>query len=104
MPRRCSPPLAVGVTARQVTDLLFEPPSRLGEELNTIGDAGFRPRLARAWTWAPDSLSIAFALDPRARWHDGVPVGAEDVRFTFALQRDTTFAAPAPMTWRAVDS
>ena len=28
------------------------------------------------WTWAPDSLSIAFSLDPRARWHDGKPVTA----------------------------
>jgi peptide/nickel transport system substrate-binding protein len=98
------PPLAVGVTARQVTDLLFEPLAELGEELNTIGDAGFRPRLARAWTWAPDSLSIAFALDPRARWHDGVPVGAEDVRFTFALHRDTMFAAPSADDVAGVDS
>jgi ABC-type transport system substrate-binding protein len=67
------PPLAVGLTARQVTDLLFEPLAELGDELNTVGDAGFRPRLARAWTWAPDSLSIAFHLDPRAHWHDGAP-------------------------------
>ena len=56
--------------------------AEIGDGLNTIGDQGFVPRLAEGWTWARDSLSIAFHLDPRARWHDGVPVRASDVRFT----------------------
>ena len=47
-----------------------------------MGDKGFTPRLAKKWTWAPDSMSIAFSLDPRARWHDGKPVTANDVRYT----------------------
>jgi hypothetical protein len=47
------PPLAQGLTARQVVDLVFEPLAELGADLNTVGDAGFRPRLARAWRWAP---------------------------------------------------
>jgi peptide/nickel transport system substrate-binding protein len=98
------PPLAQGLTARQVVDLVFEPLAELGADLNTVGDAGFRPRLARAWRWAPDSLSIAFALDPRARWHDGAPVTAEDVRFTFAVYRDSAVASPAAADVAGVDS
>jgi peptide/nickel transport system substrate-binding protein len=98
------PPLASGVTARQATDLLFDPLAELGAGLNTVGDDGFRPRLARAWTWAPDSLSIAFALDPRARWHDGAPVTAEDVRFTFTLYRDPALGAPGAADVAGVDS
>lgn len=98
------PPLAMSVTARQVTDLLFEPLAEIGPALNTAGDAGFRPRLARSWTWARDSLSIAFDLDPRARWHDGAPVEANDVRFTFGVYRNPAVAAPGATDVATVDS
>ncbi len=98
------PPLAVGMTARQVTDLVFEPLAELGAELNTVGDAGFRPRLARSWSWSADSLSIAFHLDPRARWHDGARVDAADVRFTFGVYRDPDVGASGAADVAAVDS
>lgn len=62
----------------------------IGPELNTSGEAGFTPRLAESWTWSPDSLSIAFKLRGDARFHDGVPVRAEDVRFTFRAYTDPT--------------
>jgi microcin C transport system substrate-binding protein len=32
---------------------------------------------------APDRLSVTFRLNPRARFHDGKPVLAEDVKFSF---------------------
>lgn len=68
----------------QVYDRLATSPANLG----TFGDAGFEPRLARSWTWAPDSMSIAFHLHPDARWHDGRPVRASDVKFSFDVARD----------------
>jgi len=30
--------------------------------VRTDGDGGFAPRLARRWSWSPDSLSIAFEI------------------------------------------
>jgi peptide/nickel transport system substrate-binding protein len=56
--------------------------------LNPTGDAGWIPRLAQTWTWSRDSMSIAFHLNPRARWHDGQPVRAADVKFSLALFKD----------------
>ena len=45
--------------------------------------------LAHAIDLAPDRSSITFFLRPEARWHDGVPVTADDVVFTFyALVRE----------------
>jgi len=41
------------------------------------------PCLAKDWTIAPDGKSIKFDLVKNAKWHDGVPVTAEDVAFTF---------------------
>lgn len=65
---------------RFASELIFDRLVEMGPSLNTVGDADFQPRLARSWSWSADSLTITFALDPRARWHDGRPVVAEDVR------------------------
>lgn len=73
---------------KEITDLLFDRLAEIGDDLNTVGDKGFRRQLAERWEWAPDSLSIAFHLDPRARWHDGVPVRASDVRYSVATMKD----------------
>jgi peptide/nickel transport system substrate-binding protein len=41
------------------------------------------PDLADSWAVSPDGLTYTFRLNPRARWHDGRPVTADDVEFTF---------------------
>ena len=41
------------------------------------------PDLADSWEVSPDGLRYVFYLNPEARWHDGEPVTAEDVAFTF---------------------
>ena len=98
------PALVNDLTAREVTDALYESLAEIGAGLNTIGDAGFEPRLARSWQWAADSLSIAFSLDPRARWHDGRPVRANDVRFSLALSKDTVAASEVAQQIANIDS
>jgi peptide/nickel transport system substrate-binding protein len=92
-PETLFPPLAKQLQARTVTDLLFEKLADLGPALNTVGDAGFEPRLAQRWEWSRDSLAVTFHIDPRARWHNGRPVRAEDVRFAFAVYTDTLVGA-----------
>ena len=103
-PQPLIPPLAVSTQTQLLAALLFDRLAEIGDSLNTIGDAGFKPRLAQRWEWRPDSLSIAFHLDPRARWHDGVPVRANDVQFTFRLYTDTTVGAPAASQLAVIDS
>jgi peptide/nickel transport system substrate-binding protein len=98
------PPLVETIDGKKAIDLLFDQLARIGPELNTIGDRGFTPQLAERWTWAPDSLSIAFHLNPKARWHDGVPVRAGDVRFTYALYTDPTVGSPHTPNVADIDS
>ena len=74
------PTLARGKANQDVADLLFLRLMRVGPELVTAGDRGFVPELARSFI-RRDSLTLAFELDPRARWHDGRPVTANDVVF-----------------------
>ena len=46
-------------------------------------DLSIAPCLAKDWEVAPDGESIKFYLVENAKWHDGKPVTAEDVAFTF---------------------
>jgi peptide/nickel transport system substrate-binding protein len=98
------PPRLRDIQSKQVTDLVYERLAEIGPELNVVGDAGFTPRLARRWTWSADSLALTFELDPAARWHDGRPVRAEDVRFTFALNKDPEVGSTEQAYLTAIDS
>ena len=98
------PPLTISVVGKQVIDQVFDNLADIGPALNTVGDAGFTPRLADRWRWAPDSSYVAFHINPSAKWHDGVPVGAEDVRYTFRLVKDTSLASPLSANLDNVDS
>jgi peptide/nickel transport system substrate-binding protein len=98
------PPLSATTTGQQITDLVYDHLADLGTSLNTVGDEGFTPHLAKSWTWSPDSLSIQFHLDPRAKWHDGLPVRASDVAFTYAIYTDSATASPRAPLVASVDS
>jgi microcin C transport system substrate-binding protein len=41
--------------------------------------------LAEAVTYPPDRSSVTYRLRPQARWHDGKPVTAEDVIYSFDM-------------------
>jgi peptide/nickel transport system substrate-binding protein len=103
-PNTLLPPAMYYSSEAQIADQIFDGLADLGPDLNTAGDAGFTPRVARSWTWSADSLSIAFHLDPRARFHDGAPVRAGDVRFSLALYKDPTVGSPAASALADVDS
>jgi len=98
------PQLVQSTQGKQAADLLFDHLARPTNTLETVGDAGFKPELAQRWQWAPDSLSIAFALNPSAQWHDGHPVRAKDVQFSFALYIDPAVASPHASNFAGIDS
>ena len=102
-PATLMPPTVGGIQGKQLTDLIYERLAEIGPSLNTFGDADFDPRLATSWEWSADSTSISFHLDPDARWHDGHPVTATDVLYTFAVNRDSSQSVDAAYL-RHVDS
>ncbi|MGH7651845.1 MAG: peptide ABC transporter substrate-binding protein [Gemmatimonadaceae bacterium] len=98
------PPLTLSLQGKQVSDQIFDNLAEIGPNLSAVGDVGFTPKLARAWSWAPDSASVEFQINPAARWHDGMPVRAEDVKFTYGLVKDTTLGSPLSSNLDNVDS
>lgn len=103
-PSTLFPPQVIGTQGGAVIATIFDRLADIGPSLETYGDAGFRPRLARSWTWASDSLSIAFALDSAARWHDGAPVRAADVVYTFRAYTDDSVGADTRSLLGNIDS
>jgi peptide/nickel transport system substrate-binding protein len=98
------PPLILSLQGKQIADQMFDNLADIGPRMNTVGDAGFTPHLASSWLWSADSLAVDFKIDPRARWHDGVPVRAEDVRFTFGMVKDPALGSPLSGNLDNVDS
>ena len=70
-----------------VSDLLFLRLARPGRGKSVADERGYEPQLARSWS-RRDSLTLVFELDPRATWHDGVPVTAKDLVFSFDRMRN----------------
>ncbi len=103
-PDNLMPPITVQNSGLQVEDLVFQHLATVGPALNSIGDVGFTPDLATSWDWSTDSLSIAFHLDPDARWHDGAHVRAADVAFTLDLYKDPKTGASAAAQLANIDS
>ena len=98
------PQFSINETSVQVGSLLFEHLAEIDDSLHYIGDAGFRPALADSWTWAPDSLSIAFHIDPKAHWHDGVPVRANDVVYSYHVNSSKVIGSPVASLIASIDS
>ncbi|MEP6763516.1 MAG: peptide ABC transporter substrate-binding protein [Gemmatimonadaceae bacterium] len=98
------PPAAYNALDLGIISCVFDHLADIGDDLNVLGDSGFVKQLASSWTWAPDSLSIAFSLNPKARWHDGAPVRAPDVRFTFKVYSDKRSGVRLPENVSNIDS
>jgi len=101
-PRFLLPPLIEQLDEKVVSDQIFEP-------LAWMGDAGaldrdYRPALADSWSWERDSTVIVFRLNPKARWHDGAPVRASDVRFTHSLYTDSVVGSKDRVALSRIDS
>ncbi len=61
------------------------------------------PRLATAWT-QPDNLTYIFTLAEGVVFHDGTPLTAEDVVWTFDRLRDPDLGLPTSSLYANIDS
>jgi peptide/nickel transport system substrate-binding protein len=73
------------VTLEVINYMLFTPLVQYGEDMNP------QPWLAESWDL--EDTSVTFRLRDDVRWHDGQPVTAEDVKFTFDLAKNPEAAS-----------
>ena len=72
-----NPVLASDSASGDINTLLYNGLLKYDKDINLIGD------LAESWSVSPDGLVLTFDLRKNVRWHDGVPLTAEDVKFTY---------------------
>ena len=77
-PDTLNPGTALLVEAYTVFDLVYSSMVSLDLDGST-----YRPELAESWDVSDDGLTWTFHLRPGATWHDGEPVTASDVAFTY---------------------
>ena len=53
-----------------------------------------KPHLAEKWTATKDHKSFTFTLRPNVKWHDGHPLTAKDVAFSFKAYKDPSYGGP----------
>lgn len=83
------PLLATKTTDQDVNTIIF--PSLL--QPNEKGE--LVPYLAKSYEVSDDGLVLTFHLQENAKWHDGVPVTAEDVAYTVECIMDSGFTGTA---------
>lgn len=103
-PEHLAPPLIISTQGKMVVDQVFDPLAAQRPGGSTLGDAGLEPRVAHSWRWSPDSSTVDFAVDPQARFHDGRPVTAADVVFSYALFMDPAVGSGFTSSFPALDS
>lgn len=100
MPEGLNPVLPVELNGLFVTGTLFAPLAAVSPyDLSTV------PYLAERWEVSDDLKTWTFYLHQNALWHDGVPITAHDVKFTFDKIADPEEAAnayQATQTWDEV--
>lgn len=85
-----NPVLSTGIPDRLIGCSLYE------GLVKYTSDFQAKPLLAQSWTISPDGKVYEFKIRP-AKWHDGKPVTAEDVRYslTEASPKYSSMFAPA---------
>lgn len=83
---------------RDLTGLIFD------GLVSVEADGSLLPALAESWRYSEDGLTLTFTLREGATWHDGVPVTADDVAFTYGLMQADDFpgAAELRQLWQSV--
>ena len=71
-----------------VTELVFRGLTRHDKDNKVV------PALARSWQVTPDGKRYTFTLRPGAKWQDGTPVTADDVKFTIETVKQAGADSP----------
>jgi peptide/nickel transport system substrate-binding protein len=71
------PNITNDVPSSTVGGLIYDGLVKTDRDQNIVGE------LAESWEYSRDCLELTFRLRKNAKWHDGHPFTAEDVRFTY---------------------
>lgn len=80
-----------------ITRLIFSGLLKYDSQLQLV------PELAESWQTNDDQTIYTFTLKENITWHDGQPLSADDVIFTFQSLKDPDFKSPLLISFRGVE-
>ncbi len=80
-----------------ITRLVFSGLLRYDQQLQLV------PDIAAFWDQSEDGTTYTFTLKDGVTWHDGQPLTADDVLFTFNSIKDPDFKSPLLVSFRGVE-
>lgn len=92
-----NPLYATGQVDQTVSKLVFSGLLKLTGDNNLVGD------LARSWEVNESGDTYTVTLKENLFWHDGTPLTANDIVFTFELAGHPDAKSPLFQTWRGVE-
>jgi len=95
-PANLDPRVGTDAQSERIDKLLFDSLLRRDEHFD------LHPWLAERWD-VPDPLTYVFHLRPGVRFHDGRPLTARDVKWTFDSLLQGSIRSPKASTYRVVD-
>lgn len=95
-PQYINPLLAQNDVDIDLSRLIFSGLMKYNKDLKVV------PDLAERYEVSEDHKVYTFVLRENARWHDGEPVTAEDIIFTFESIQNTDFRSPLIISFRGV--
>jgi peptide/nickel transport system substrate-binding protein len=88
-----NPIVSANATAAEIYGQIF--PQIVNAEFDTtIGKLVYSPLYARRWEMSDGNKAITFHLRNDVTWDDGVPMTANDIKFSYQLFTDTSVASP----------
>ena len=91
-----NPLYATGQVNDAVSKLVFAGLFKYDEANKLVGD------LAQGWQADEDGTSYTVTLRPDLQWHDGQPLTAEDVAFTYQQIQNPDVQSPLNVSWQGV--
>jgi peptide/nickel transport system substrate-binding protein len=95
-PTNLDPRVGIDAQSERIDELLFDALVHRDEHFN------LKPWLAESWE-TPDPLTYKFHLHPGVRFHDGRPLTARDVKYTFDSIMNGSIRTTKSGTYRFVD-
>jgi len=90
------PFLADDSSSGEICGNIFNGLTKLDKNLDVVGD------LAESWDISENKLVITFHLKKNVKWHDGYPLTAEDVKFTFDAIMDPKNGCPYTANYKDI--
>ncbi len=91
-----NPIFATDSVDKAVSKLVFSSLLTYDNQGNLVGD------LAKSWEMGPNASVFTVKLKDNAQWHDGQPVTADDVVFTYSTIQNPAAKSPLSSAWKGV--